>query len=153
MKAAIAIISGRPNSGKTACLLAVIARARRLGLTCGGLVSHGLWNDGRKTGYMLEAVATGERRLLAESHPLDEADLTLDRFHFSGAGIAWGNAVLRHSRGIVVVDEFGALEAEEGGLWPGIDYLLHNHRGSLLIAVRPALRRELLARIAAIRLL
>ena len=39
----VALVSGCPNSGKTTYLRAVIARARSRGLTCGGLISHGLW--------------------------------------------------------------------------------------------------------------
>ncbi len=147
MRGAIALVSGPPDSGKTAYLAAVIEQARRRGLACSGLLSHGIRHDGVKTGFMLEAVGSDERRLLAAHHPLDPADLTLGRFHFSLEAIAWGNAVLRRSRGVVVVDEFGALEAGGGGLWPGIDFLLQNHRGPLLIAVRPGLRVELLHRI------
>ena len=99
---------------------------------------------------MLEAVATGERRLLADRHALDEADLTLGRYHFSGLTLDWGNLVLRRSQGFVVVDEFGALEAEGGGLWPGIEYLLRQHASPLLLAVRSSLRTELQRRIQAL---
>ncbi|HNS72122.1 MAG TPA: DUF2478 domain-containing protein [bacterium] len=147
----IALVAGRVNSGKTAYLAAVVRRARARGWPAGGLLSHGLWQEGMKTGYTLEEVSTGERRQLADEKPLDEEDLVLDRFHFSSAALVWGNAVLVKSAGIVVVDEFGALESEGGGLWPGIDYLLRHHPGPLLIAVRPSLLRGLLERISHVR--
>ena len=145
MKAAIALVSGRPNSGKTACLLAVIARASARGLTCSGLVSHGLWNNGRKTGYMLEAVATGERRLLAEGHPDQEHTLFYGRFYFSQDIFAWGNTILGEAAGsgVVVVDECGPLEMNGSGLWPGMEYLILHHTGPLLISVRPSLQADL----------
>ena len=151
IKTAIALVAGRPNSGKTAYLTAVVRQARARGWPAGGLLSHGLWQEGMKTGYTLEEVSTGERRQLADGKPLDEEDLVLDRFHFSSAALVWGNAVLVKSAGIVVVDEFGALESEGGGLWPGIDYLLRHHPGPLLIAVRPSLLRGLLERISHVR--
>ncbi len=170
----IALAVGRPNSGKTTWLAAIVQRARSRGIKTGGLLSHGLWVNGAKSEYELEAVDTGERRSLAclyEAVPgnsssenksinptarpipvvnaLDGKELTITcgRFQFSRAAFDWGNKILRDSSGMVVIDEFGPLEANGGGLWPGIDYLLRHHAGPLLIAVRPALQADLLQRI------
>lgn len=174
----IALIVGRPNSGKTAWLAAIVQRARSRGIETGGLLSHGLWVNGEKSEYELEAVATGERRPLAcmnkavpgssssdkkninpTAGPIPvvnapggkELTITCGRFQFSRFAFDWGNKILRTSSGIIVIDEFGPLEASGGGLWPGIDYLLRHHAGPLLIAVRPSLQADVLQRIRAIK--
>ncbi|HPI72572.1 MAG TPA: nucleoside-triphosphatase [bacterium] len=174
----IALAVGRPNSGKTTWLAAIVQRARSRGLKIDGLLSHGLWVNGIKATYELEAVATGERRPLARMNEPATGDSSLDekninptagslfaasapdgkgsmitcgRFQFSRFAFDWGNKILRSSSGIIVIDEFGPLEASGNGLWPGIDYLLRHHTGPLLIAVRPSLQADLLQRIRTIK--
>ncbi len=174
----IALAVGRSNSGKTTWLAAIVQRARSRGIKIDGLLSHGLWVNGAKAIYELEAVATGERRPLACMNEAGmggpssdeksispparsiiavyppggkETTITCGRFLFSRTALDWGNMILRGSSGIVVIDEFGPLEARGGGLWPGIDYLLRHHAEPLLIAVRPALQADLMQRIRTIK--
>jgi nucleoside-triphosphatase THEP1 len=140
----LALISGASNSGKTTYLDAVVRRALAKEATIGGLLSHGLWRDGGKAGFILESAATGERRQLADTRPLWEPRNRYGRFYFSPETIEWGNAVLETGAGsqLVVVDEWGPLELSGGGLWPGIDFLLRRHSGVLLITVRPGLLED-----------
>ncbi|HNW58670.1 MAG TPA: nucleoside-triphosphatase [bacterium] len=141
---ALALVVGRPDSGKTAWLDAVVQRARSRGLQAEGLLSRGIRNNGRKSGFFLEDVASGERRLLAQERPDSERTLFYGRFYFAPATFAWGNAVLQAcaGTGTVVIDECGPLELSGAGLWPGIRFLLRHHVGPILIAVRPGLQTE-----------
>lgn len=146
---AAALVVGPPNSGKSAYLQDVVELGRSRGKHVAGVISHGIWQEGAKSGFILEAVASGERRLFAVSEPRWQPILTLGRFYFSPGAIAWGNQTLLESTAaeLVVIDEFGPLELEGGGLWPGIAFLLHNSPAPLLIAVRPSLTAAVLQRI------
>lgn len=147
----IGLIVGRPDSGKTTYLDQVVRHARTRGICVGGLLSHGLWEEGLKKGFVLEDAASGARRILAGCRPEGDCTLLYGRFYFSPAAFAWGNAILAESAGIglVVVDEYGPLEQQGVGLWPGIQALLNRHTGPLLLTVRPALRPGLHQRILA----
>jgi nucleoside-triphosphatase THEP1 len=138
---AAALIVGPSNSGKSTYLQNVVDRARSIERRVGGVISHGLWKDGAKSGFVLEAVATGEQRLFADSVARWQPLLALGRFHFSPEAIRWGITVLEESAAaeLVVIDEFGLLELDGGGLWPGIEFLFRHSPAALLIAVRPSL--------------
>lgn len=144
----IALVSGKPDSGKTAYLQAVVQRAQRMGKNAGGVLSHGIWTDGRKTGFNLEIIPTGELYHLADEKRIWENAITYGRFFFDANvfKIAVEAIMAGSGSGLVVVDEFGPLEAAGGGLWPGIEYLLDHHDGCLVISVRPGLVAELMQR-------
>lgn len=148
----IALVVGPSNSGKTAYLESILRRSRLRGKFVGGLLSHGLWVNGDKSGFNLEMVASGAVHALATMEPHGANDLRCGRFYFAPAVLELAANELINCAGdrVVVVDEFGPLEAAGQGLWAGIDCLLRNHAGCLLIAVRPALLAELQQRIRAI---
>ncbi len=145
----IALVTGRPNSGKTAYLQAVLQCARRLGRSTGGVLSHGIWTAGGKTGFILEIVATGEMHHLANDKNIFADAVSYGRFFFAANVFKIAAEAIKSGSGsnLVVIDEFGPVEAAGGGLWPGIEYLLRHHDGCLVISVRPALVEELKQRI------
>ncbi len=145
----IALVTGRPNSGKTAYLSALLQRAQRLGKSTGGVLSHGLWIHGDKRGFEVEIVASGEKHVLAGTDLQGTDTLRYGRFIFAAPVFERAVEALQESTGkeVVVVDEYGPLEQRDAGLWPGIAHLLRHHDGCLLISVRPALVHELVQRI------
>lgn len=146
---AAALIVGRPSSGKSTYLQRMVERGRSQGKNVGGVISHGIWQEGAKSGFILEAVASGEQRLFAASEPRWQPLMTLGRFFFSPGAIAWGNQTLMESTAaeLVVIDEFGPLELDGAGLWPGIAFLVRHAQAPLLIAVRPSLVTAALQRL------
>ena len=112
----VAALQGAPGEGKTTRILAIAARLREAGLKVCGVVQPAVHVDGKRTGYDLLDVATGDRvpfaRVAEATRPGGP------RFAFDKAGWAWASERIRQARqdaDVVVVDEIGRLEASGGG--------------------------------------
>jgi nucleoside-triphosphatase THEP1 len=116
-----------PRRGKTSLMQALAARLREADVPLAGVLQPPL--DGPGSGYVVESVQTGERRLLA-------CRLTGGPgYDFSSSGFEWAaKEILRPSR-VLLIDEVGLLEAEGLGHFPALEEAL----------LRPGLRAALLA--------
>jgi nucleoside-triphosphatase THEP1 len=134
------VITGATGSGKTTLALAVVDRLRARGLRVAGVVAPGLLHDGRRTGFDLVNLATGERAALArEQQNVDGPHARWSRFAFSPEGLALGRRALADgARGadVVVIDEVGPFELSGGGWAAALDALTHQYHGRLLLVVR-----------------
>jgi len=112
----VAALQGAPGEGKTTRILAITARLREAGLEVGGVVQPAVHMDGKRTGYDLLDVATGDRVPFARVAPATRPGGP--RFAFDKAGWDWASERIRRARrdaDVVVVDEVGRLEASGGG--------------------------------------
>jgi len=141
----IALVVGGRDSGKTSYLEFILHRARAQGKRVGGVLNHGIRPLHEKTGFNLEVVATGDRYPLADIHRHSETDIASGSFFFSPRTLTIAVEALKTGVGadVIVVDEFGPLEKRGQGLWPGVEYLLNNHPGCLIISVRHRLLADL----------
>jgi nucleoside-triphosphatase THEP1 len=134
------ILRGDTGSGKTTLAAAIVARLREHGYTVGGILAPGLLEQGRRTGFDLVNLATGESVPLARETPsIDGPPARWSRFAFSAGGLALGERALGgDSLGadVVVVDEVGPFELAGGGWARALDDLAGHHSGSLLLVVR-----------------
>ena len=134
------ILRGATGSGKTTLAAAVVARLRARGYTVGGVLAPGLVEQGRRTGFDLVNLATGESAPLARETPnIDGPHARWSRFAFSPGGLALGARALgadSQGRDVIVVDEVGPFELAGGGWAPALDDLAAHHSGSLLLVVR-----------------
>ena len=134
------VITGATGSGKTTLASAVIDRLRARGARVGGILAPGLLEDGRRSGFDLVDLATGERVPLAReqagvSGPHDR----WSRFAFSADGLGRGRrALAAAARGaeVIVVDEVGPFELSGGGWADSLDALSNGYTGALLLVVR-----------------
>lgn len=123
----VALLGGEIGAGKTTAGQRIVDLARAWGLTCGGLLTPALIEEGRKVGIVGVDLGSGERRLMAR---LDR-DLGGPRvgcYYFAVDAFTWGNAVIASAADagcdLLVVDEIGPLElARGGGLAPALDLL------------------------------
>ena len=89
------ILRGATGSGKTTLAAAVVARLRARGCTVGGILAPGLLEQGRRTGFDLVNLATGESAPLARETPsIDGPHARWSRFAFSPGGLALGERAL-----------------------------------------------------------
>jgi len=141
----MALVVGGRDSGKTSYLEFILRRARAQGKRVGGVLNLGIRPLLEKTGFILEVVATGDRYPLADRQRHSETDIASGSFFFSLRTLTIAVEALKASAeaDVIVVDEFGPLEKRGQGLWPGIEYLLHNHPGCLIITVRHRLLADL----------
>ncbi len=134
------VITGATGSGKTTLTRAVIERLRSRGVHVAGVLAPGLLTDGRRTGFDLVNLATGERAPLArEQGNVGGPHARWSRFAFSPEGLALGRRALTDdARGadVVVVDEVGPFELSGGGWAQPLDALAHGFGGALLLVVR-----------------
>jgi nucleoside-triphosphatase THEP1 len=133
----IAILTGERGVGKTTAGHEVVALARPQGYACGGIVTLAQ-SDGERD--VLD-VASGETRRLTLPHDAKPA-IVQGRFRFDPETVGWGNAVLTHATPcqLLVLDELGPLELEQGGGWTKAFEVLHREDFALaLVVVRPEL--------------
>ena len=85
------ILTGATGSGKTTRAREVVERLRALGLRVGGILAPGLLGDGRRTGFDLVNLATGESAQLARENAGSAAPhAQWSRFSFAQEGLALG---------------------------------------------------------------
>jgi len=138
------LISGDSGAGKSTWCLEFLRQARLSGLAPLGLLSPPVYQNGRKVAIDLLAIASGERRRLAELRQADarEPGVSTENWHFDPAALNWGNRVLEsiQSCDLLLIDELGPLELNRAeGLTSGL--ALIDQRGCRLacVVVRPTL--------------
>jgi nucleoside-triphosphatase THEP1 len=134
------ILRGPTGSGKTTLVREVVARLRERGRTVAGILAPGLLQDGRRVGFDLVDLATGESTTLARETPhVEGPHARWSRFAFADEGLALGRRALgRNAQGadVVVVDEVGPFELAGGGWAGSLDGLARDYQGALLLVVR-----------------
>jgi nucleoside-triphosphatase THEP1 len=135
-----AIVTGITGSGKTTLATAVVERLRARGVRVAGILAPGDLADGRRTGFDIVNLTTGERAPLArEGEHIAGPHPRWSRFAFSPEGLALGHKALgEDARGadVVIVDEVGPFELSGGGWADALDALLASSSSSMLLVVR-----------------
>jgi nucleoside-triphosphatase THEP1 len=144
------IVTGATGSGKTTLTKAVIERLRARGVRVAGVLAPGFLADGRRTGFDIVNLATGEQAPLArEQEHVAGPHPRWSRFAFSPEGLALGREALgEDARGadVVVVDEVGPFELSGGGWADALDALAKTFPGAVLLVVRESVVDEVRAR-------
>jgi nucleoside-triphosphatase THEP1 len=136
----LVIVTGATGSGKTTLTAAVAERLRARGARVAGILAPGFLADGRRTGFDIVNLATGERTPLArEQERVEGPHPRWSRFAFSPAGLALGHKALADDgRGadVVIVDEVGPFELSGGGWADALDVVATTFAGGMLLVVR-----------------
>jgi nucleoside-triphosphatase THEP1 len=107
-----------------------------------GILAPGFLAEGRRTGFDIVNLATGEREPLArEEEHVAGPHPRWSRFAFSPGGLALGHKALgedRRGADVVVVDEVGPFELSGGGWADALDALVATSSGAMLLVVREA---------------
>jgi nucleoside-triphosphatase THEP1 len=137
------ILSGDTGSGKTTRAAEVVERLRDRGLRVGGILAPGLLDNGRRTGFDILNLASGESAGLARDGAGGSAShAQWSRFSFSPEGLALGNRALGpDARGadVVLVDEVGPFELAGGGWASALDRIAREYTGILVLVVRASI--------------
>jgi len=137
------ILTGATGSGKTTRAKEVVERLRAQGLRVGGILAPGLLEDGRRTGFDLVNLATGESAQLARENTGGAAPhAQWSRFSFAQEGLALGLKALGPDSAaaeVILVDEVGPFELAGGGWAPALDDLARDETRPLIMVVRTSI--------------
>jgi nucleoside-triphosphatase len=100
-----------------------------------------VFEDGSKVAIDLLNVASGERRRLG-IRAQSEGESTVGRWQLDESVVDWGNEILAELRDeeIIVIDELGPLELEEGyGYQEALRLLDEGRYHKALVVIRPSL--------------
>ena len=135
------IVSASSGMGKTTFCGGYVARACQAGLSVGGILCPAVFEGGKKIGIDLLNVASGERRRLG-LRTYNKSETTVGCWQMDESVLAWGNEILASLKDeeIIVIDELGPLELEEGhGYQEALRLLDEERYRTALVVVRPAL--------------
>jgi nucleoside-triphosphatase THEP1 len=138
----IIVVTGEIGSGKTSLCLNLIDLAIELGYSLSGLVSPGVFQDGKKVAIDLLDLVSRDQRRLAVLREDDETGLITHRWSFDPETILWGNSVLEESppSDLLVIDELGPLEFNRTkGLIASFDLIDQGAFQAALLVIRPSL--------------
>ncbi|MFA5137697.1 MAG: nucleoside-triphosphatase [Elusimicrobiota bacterium] len=139
------ILAGERGEGKSTAVAAWAQELRRSGMSVGGIHAPGLWGDGRRAGFDVVDLLTGQRRVLCRSDGLD-SPIRVGLFRFDPEGLSFGLKALAEARkrgvDVLLVDEVGPLELDGKGWAPELDILVREFRGTMVWVVRRGLVEE-----------
>jgi nucleoside-triphosphatase THEP1 len=141
MATSIIVLSGERGVGKSTACRETVALAQAKEYACGGIITL-TRPDGELD--VLDVSSDDARRLTLPpgAKPAIVQAIVQGRFRFDPETLDWGNAALARGTScqLLVVDELGPLELEQGGGWTKAFEVLHRGDFTLaLVAVRPEL--------------
>jgi hypothetical protein len=138
----INIITGNLQSGKTSLCQELAQKAKEQGVQLAGLISPGVFREGKKNGIDVINLSNWERQRLAVLREKDQTGLETQRWSFYPEIVQWGNQVLLNAVpcDLLVVDELGPLEFNRGEGWiAGLAAVDSGNYQSALVVIRPSL--------------
>ena len=106
------IITGDINIGKTTVCEKAVAKARNLGYSCGGILTHKISNSD----IVIQDLLTGKKKTLASPNIEYQGPRTI-KYSFNPNGIQFGIRAIDRgiSSDIILIDEIGHLELRGEG--------------------------------------
>lgn len=126
LKSTTVLITGDKGEGKTSLAEATVRNLQTRGYSVAGILAQGLWNDGTRAGFDIVDIATGQRAPLARAG--ETSDVMFGHFAFLPEGLRVGREALSPEKlaraDVIVIDEVGRWELENGGWATQLDALM-----------------------------
>jgi hypothetical protein len=138
----IIILTGEIQSGKTSLCQELAQKAKEEGIKLAGLLSPGVFHEGKKNGINVINLNNWEQRHLAVLKEKDQTGLETQRWSFYPEIVQWGNQALINAVpcDLLIVDELGTLEFNRGEGWiAGLTAVDSGSYQSALVVIRPSL--------------
>ena len=145
----VLVLTGERGAGKTTALEEVLARLADRGLPVAGLIQPPFIEEGKKTGFSVRNLSTGEEYLLARRCAADGDGEYGTIFRFDPFGLKEAEKALDAAPrdSILVLDELGPVELRGHGHLPALRRAMRERPPRLLVLV---LRRHLVPRLLAV---
>ncbi len=147
----VVVVTGPSNSGKTEMVTDVAGRLQSAGVHVAGFVQPGEFFKGKKVGFRIRDLATGQEAPLASLSERGDGDFGT-RFRFSDGGFRLGREALSRTApdSVVIIDELGPIELRGLGHMPAVRTALTvADLAGAIIVVRRSLVPSLLAELDA----
>ena len=138
------VIVGDVGAGKTPWVEQLIRLLQSKDETVDGIISKKNQQSFDKWYHNLTRISTNEKHQLTTMKKID-TNIKIGQFYFFEDCLDWGNKQLKSIQysNWLIVDEVGLLEFEGGGILPGMQSLVTNFSGCLVITIRSALFQNL----------
>lgn len=106
-------ITGKPGCGKTTLILKLVERLRERGYRLGGFITRELRKGGKRIGFEVEDIETGERGMLAHVNlrtPVKVSKYFVNVEEFERIGVRALKRCLEEGKDLVIIDEIGKME-------------------------------------------
>ena len=143
------LLTGLKGIGKTTWCLKLIKIAKEQGIVVEGIVSPGVFSDGKKSSIEILDVHSGERRLFATLNLGKKQAISTPRWSFDSKSITWANEILKRSteNALLIIDEIGPLELlRHEGFVEGLSRIDSRDFQLAIVVVRPSLLPKALHR-------
>jgi nucleoside-triphosphatase THEP1 len=141
-KPPVIIITGSPGQGKTTFVVNLLKRIEGDGIRPAGFLSLGIQENDIRTGFNLMDLQTGTCTRLCSSSPV-EGWVRQGHYYFNEEVFKEASErllrVIRAGTPLVIIDEVGPLEMNNGGWGQVIERLTRDHTIPLLWIVRSSL--------------
>ena len=140
----LVIIVGDAGTGKTPWVEQLIRLLQIKNKTVDGIISKKSQQSVDKWYHNLIRISTNEKHQLTTMEKID-TNIKIGKFYFFEDCLNWGNKQLKSIKysDWLIVDEVGLLEFDGGGILPGVQSLVTNFSGCLVITLRSALFQQL----------
>ncbi len=141
------VVTGSPDSGKTAAIVRLAERLLDLGVPVAGFAQLGEFKDGAKVGFRVRELESGVEAPLARFAGRRGGEFGT-RFVFSEEGFALGRTALGLAvqGAVVIVDELGPVELRGDGHMPAVlEAIKVPGLAAVVVVVRRSLVPSLLA--------
>ncbi|NHZ85468.1 MAG: hypothetical protein GWP19_06265 [Planctomycetia bacterium] len=140
IKPHLIVVVGDAGAGKTPWVEQLIELLQSKDEMVDGIISKKSQQSDDKWYHNLIRISTHEKRQLTTMNEID-TDIKIGKFYFFKDSIKWGNEQLIFVKNSdwIIVDEVGLLEFDSSGFLPGLQSLVTNFSGCLVITIRSAL--------------
>ena len=146
----ITILTGKKDEGKTSLIRRLIAALQADGKSIGGVLSPGVYKNGKKIAIEVENLRNEERKTLATYSPGWDVEAPLREWRFIDEALTWGNEVIMNEATpceVLIIDEIGYLELEKNQGWIAIyDTIRQGEFDQAYVVVRESLLEPAAAR-------
>lgn len=144
----ITIISGETRSGKTTYLKNLINKfkSEKKDVKIGGILAHGIDENGNRLGFEIEDISNGNKFLLSNSTK-EEGDIKVGKYFFKRNSIDLGKEILNKAiqdSDLLIIDEIGHFELKGKGWFDEIENAMLNPNLDMIWVVRKSLLEKVL---------
>ena len=143
-KPCLIVVVGDAGVGKTPWIEQLIELLQSKSEAVDGIISKKNQESDDKWHHNLIRISTNEKRQLTTMDEID-TDIKIGKFNLFKDSINWGNNQLISFKNTdwIIIDEVGILEFDGGGFLPGLQSVVKNFRGHLVITIRSALLQHI----------